>query len=112
MKIRNVRGSSKVSPNPPTGYSSWIDYWKSRETLGDWLIFRLLIHNDYECPMCGNRVPLKEVAGGHVVKDGSTDMRWYVYPICDSCNKQPGKVSVKDITENWLVPMPSQKTKP
>lgn len=107
MKIRNVKGSSKVSKNPPASYTSWIDYWRSRETLGDWFIFRMPIHNYYECPMCGNLVLLKDVEGGHVVKDGSTDKKWYIYPICASCNKQPGKVSVNDITESWLVPMPS-----
>ena len=107
MKIKNVIGSSKVSPNPPAGYCSWIDYWKTHQTLGAWLIFKLPIRNGYDCPMCGTQGPLNEVVGGHVQKLDSSDKSWYIYPICDSCNKEPGKISQEDITDIYLVPMPS-----
>lgn len=29
MKIKNVKGSSKISPKAPSGYTSWRNYWES-----------------------------------------------------------------------------------
>lgn len=107
MKIKNVIRSSKISPNPPSNFPSWIDYWKDYHTWWTSITFDVLAEYGYKCPMCGKLVPLNLVVGGHVQKVDSEDKHWYIYPICDSCNKQPGKVSVEDITEAWLVPMPS-----
>ena len=33
VRVKNVNGSSKVSPNPPLGYTSWIEYWMNNTNL-------------------------------------------------------------------------------
>ncbi|MDE7109366.1 MAG: hypothetical protein K2O49_05305, partial [Muribaculaceae bacterium] len=85
ITIRNVVGSSKVSPNPPYPFGSWIGYWEAiyRDTHG----FSSPIRPAYECPFCGTTKPTSEIVGGHVQKVDDDDQHWYIFPICSTCNK-------------------------
>ena len=98
MKINNVKGSSKVSPNPPSGYKSWLDYWEQNHG-------QILDPNGwYECPGCGESFQRKDFDGCHVQKVDSTDNKWYIIPLCDSCNHTTEELEVK---EGLLLDVPS-----
>ena len=70
MNIKNVKGSSKVSPKAPAGYKSWRDYWEQNkhQIFDD--------SKDYQCPGCGKWFPPKNFDGCHVQKDRATDKKW------------------------------------
>ena len=87
MYIRNVTGSSRFAK--PRGYSSWLDYWvtQARQVA-------------YFCPACGNSA---DIVGAHVQKAYSGDNRWYIVPLCSSCNKRTDTFNVSAT----LVPVPS-----
>ncbi|MBQ9546384.1 MAG: hypothetical protein IJU90_03760 [Bacteroidales bacterium] len=80
MEIKNVKGSSKVSPKAPEGYSSWLNYWEEnmKKPLKDYM--------EYECPACKNYFTRQHFDGCHVQKADSSDGKWYIVPLCDSCN--------------------------
>lgn len=98
MKIKNIKGSSKVSPNPPHGYDSWLDYWE--KNFG-WSFDPTKY---YKCPSCGRLFLRKKFDGCHVQKVDSTDQKWYIIPLCDSCNhikEEP------DVEVRLLIDVPS-----
>ena len=90
MLVTNVNGSGRFKP--PKGYTSWLQYWE-RQT-GKKAFFCSALY-------CKN----SNLAGAHVQKAYSTDKKWYIIPLCISCN---GKSS-KDVFEvlDLLVPVPS-----
>ena len=48
------------------------------------------------CRGCGVLMPEKDLVGGHVFKVNSTDHKWYVVPLCKSCNNsKPFEFDVK-----------------
>ena len=98
MKIKNVKGSSKVSPNPPAGYESWLDYWEKN--------FGQTLDPDkwYDCPGCGKNIQRKNFDGCHVQKVDSTDQKWYIIPLCDSCNHTKDE---PDVDADLLIDVPS-----
>ncbi len=98
MKIHNVTGSSKVSAKPPYPYTSWLKYWEAKKG------FVLDPNKWYNCPACGNAFQRKNFDGCHVQKYGSTDRKWYIIPLCDSCNQSTG---ILEVDETLLVPVPS-----
>ncbi len=101
MKIKNVKGSSKVSPKAPTGYTSWLNYW---ETIAD---CKLEQGQKYTCPACGNGFERKNFDGCHVQKVDSTDKKWYIIPLCDSCNH---RTDTPDVNGDLLIDVPSNLT--
>ena len=101
MKIKNVKGSSKVSPNPPKGYESWVEYWEKNH--GQILDPKKW----YDCPACGKSVQRMNFDGCHVQKDEATDKKWYIIPLCDSCNHRKDSF---DVNGNLLLDVPSNLT--
>jgi len=63
-----------MSPNPPSGYDSWLDYWEQNS------------------------------GGSHVQKVSSTDQKWYIMPLCDSCNY---RADIPEVIENRLIDVPT-----
>ena len=98
MKIKNVKGSSKISPNPPKGYDSWLEYWEVNH--GQVLDPKKW----YSCPACGRSILRKSFDGCHVQKANSIDKKWYIVPLCDSCNHTTEE---KDVNESLLLDVPS-----
>lgn len=98
MRIKNVKGSSKVSPKAPSGCDSWLNYW---ETI---VKFPLEQEKRYTCPACGKAYAREHFDGCHVQKDNSMDKKWYIIPLCDSCNHRTDTFEVKD---NLLIDVPS-----
>lgn len=87
--VSNVKGSSKVSPTAPNG-DSWIEYWQ-RHT-------RCSLPST--CPLCRRNVPLE---GAHVQSE--RDNKWYIFPLCHTCNENE---SIRfEVDESLLVPVPS-----
>lgn len=88
MIVKNVNGSSRWPA--PSGYSSWLDYWekKSGKTVS----------------ICGaSGCSNKDLVGAHVQKANSTDKKYYITPICHSCNQRTDEFNVV-----WdLIPVPS-----
>lgn len=106
ITIRNVVGSSKVSPNPPSGFKGWIGYWEAiyRDTHG----FSTPIRPAYKCPFCGTTKPTSEIVGGHVQKVDGEDQHWYIFPICSGCNKDNDKeTQISYESLDFLIPVPS-----
>ncbi len=101
MRIKNVKGSSKVSPNPPAGYDSWLDYWEQNS--GIYLDKNTL----YKCPACGKSFYRKNFDGCHVQKANSIDRKWYIMPLCDSCNH---RTDTPDVDGSLLIDVPSNLT--
>lgn len=96
--VHNVKGSSKVSAKPPFPYSSWLNYWECMKQS------TLKANTPYYCPACGKAVTREHFDGCHVQKMGLTDLKWYIIPLCDSCNQRKDSFSVD---EDLLVPVPS-----
>ncbi len=81
MKIRNINGTSDTTCR----CGSWLAHWKN---------FSGQAAPTY-CPAanCSN----KDLVGAHVQKGGgSTDQKWYIYPLCEDHNKHKGELEVSD----------------
>lgn len=87
--VKNVNGSSRFAA--PKGYSSWLEYWKAQTGI-----------NPYYCTasFCYNH---GDLVGAHVVKANSSDGRYYIVPLCKSCNARTEAFYV----DTTLVPVPS-----
>lgn len=96
VRVKNVNGSSKVSPNPPLGYTSWIEYWMNNTNL--------FVDKSIKCQRCKKLTSVKDLEGGHVQKVLSSDKKWYIVPLCKSCNHREG---IFEIDEDFLVNVPS-----
>ena len=88
MTVVNVNGSSRWPA--PSGYASWLDYWKAYK--GD-------VHycSAYGC--MGT-----DLVGAHVRKYNSIDQHVYIVPLCRSCNK---RTDAFEVPANLLLPVPS-----
>jgi hypothetical protein len=91
MTVKNVNGSSRFSS--PAGYNSWLDYWEDKSGMTAWRC------SATDCMSYG-RINL---VGAHVQKAYSTDQRWYIVPLCKSCNTRNDVFEV----DAELVPVPS-----
>jgi len=88
MKVKNLYKTGKYRPD---GYDSWVDYW---ESLSGILANRCACHN---CNVIGK----ENLKGAHVKKVDNPDNKWYIIPLCDSCNKRTDEFYVFDL----LVPV-------
>ncbi len=100
MKVQNIKGSSKVSEKPPRGYSSWLDYWEVNANR------KLKTGTKYKCPACGKAFERENFDGCHVQKVDSTNSKWYIIPLCDSCNHQSvtldiGSIRMVEVPNNF-----------
>lgn len=99
MKVENVKGSSEVSPNPPSPYTSWLNYWEVE------VEYFLRPNTYYYCPACRYEFLKENLNGCHVRKvNDLLDRRWYIVPLCDSCNQRDGILDIGNVS---LVPVPS-----
>lgn len=89
-RVKNVLGSSRFAP--PTGYSSWLDYWEKQ--------------TGEKKSICGaSDCSEKGLVGAHVQKVGCNDKKWYITPLCKSCNQRTDEFNAV-----WkLVPVPSNQ---
>lgn len=88
MRVKNVNGSGRFSA--PTGYRSWLDYWEKKT--GSKAFF-----------CSASNCFSSNLVGAHVQKANSTDNRWYIIPLCSSCNQRTDTFEVS----GTLVPVPS-----
>ena len=73
IEVKNKK--STADKTPPTGYSSWLDFWEKNK--GEKA-------TDCEVLLCKE----KAVVGGHVIKSGNGSKE-YILPMCYSCNNKP-----------------------
>ena len=86
--VKNATGTSRW-PDPSTGESSWLEYWKKhRTTIGA-----------VKCGYCGST---SDLVGAHVKKVNGGD-ELYITPLCRSCNQKGGRFFV----DTELVRVPS-----
>jgi hypothetical protein len=75
--VKNLNGTT--DNRPPYGFSSWKDWWEAKT--GRRFGF-------CSCSSCSQRATV----GAHVQKVGM-DRKWYIVPLCGSCNT--GKKNVQ-----------------
>jgi hypothetical protein len=84
IKVQNLNGSGKNTPSPSCKCDSWIDHWnnnryQTENKIAGW------------CRSCREKVKSSDLIGGHVFKTNSTDEKYYITPICYSCNNTKDK---------------------
>jgi hypothetical protein len=78
MKIRNINGTSDTT----CSCGSWLAHWEK---------FSGQSTKFCQADGCLN----KDLLGAHVQKGGgSTDQKWYIYPLCGAHNKHSGELEV------------------
>lgn len=88
MYVKNVVGSSRFPK--PDGYSSWLKYWET--------------NTGHKAILCSADNCLGiDLVGAHVQKAYSDDEKWYIVPLCSSCNQRTDIFNVSAT----LVPVPS-----
>jgi hypothetical protein len=73
ISVKNKKGTGDNSP--PSGYSSWLDYWETSKSKKA---------GTCEVLGCNNDARL----GGHVFKAGKTSKE-YIIPLCHNHNNKP-----------------------
>ena len=78
MKIRNINGTSDTT----CSCGSWLAHWE--------------IFSGQSTDFCqADGCTKKDLVGAHVQKgDGSTDQKWYIYPLCKAHNNHSGELEV------------------
>ena len=83
VKVKNIHAGDR---KPPAGYSSWLSFWKDMKGI-----------RQSESVICANLACTYSARhGGHVKKVKSDDGRWYIVPLCVSCNEDKDKEFVVD----------------
>lgn len=88
IEVKNKKGTS--GNNPPSGYSSWLDFWEKKKGIKA---------TKCEVMSCGGKPDL----GGHVIKAGEGGKE-YILPMCYGCNNKPENEIFK-AWEGDLVPV-------
>ena len=73
IEVKNKKGTS--DKNPPSGYSSWLDFWEKKKAKKA---------NTCEVLHCNGKPDM----GGHVIKVGEGGKE-YILPMCSECNNKP-----------------------
>jgi len=87
-KVKNLNGTSG---RLPAGYASWKEWWEAQTGRK---------FSSCSCSGCSAAA----VVGAHVQKSGVSDMRWYIVPLCRSCNGKPSS-EVFEVRDYDLVPV-------
>ncbi|MCD8291539.1 MAG: hypothetical protein LUC91_08595 [Prevotella sp.] len=98
MRVKNVKGSSKVSGKAPSPYNSWLQYWEVQSGT------KLKDDIYYTCPACREKFKKSNFDGAHVQKVNNMDRNWYITPLCSGCNHREIEFEVHN---DDLVPVPS-----
>ena len=81
-RIRNINGTS----NNKRKCGSWLDHWKK--------------HSKYDTNYCVVKTCTgKDLVGAHVQTTISTDMSWYIIPLCNLHNKSKEELEISDTYE-------------
>lgn len=88
MKVNNINGTSQNVCR----CGSWLDHWKafSGQSVPTY------------CPV--EACTQKPTVGAHVQKDGSSDRRWYIVPLCTKCNGKKSESVTLSSTSVKFVP--------
>ncbi len=78
-KVKNINGTSTATT--PCKCGSWINHWEK--------------YSGKKAAMCSEHtcIQTKNIVGAHVQKTTS-DMSWYIIPLCDSHNKTKGELEI------------------
>ena len=87
-KVKNLNGTSDNDPQTK-GYLSWREFWEEKTGRN---------FSSCSCSECTSSANV----GAHVQKDGADDKKWYIVPLCDSCNVSKKNVVFK-VRDNDLV---------
>ena len=81
MKIRNINGTSGTK----CSCGSWLAHWEN-------------FSGQKKPSFCqADGCLKKDLVGAHVQKGGgSTDQKWFIYPLCGDHNKDTGELEVSD----------------
>lgn len=89
MKYINL---THTTENKLSNGTPWIDFYHENLTNGE-TIDTLL--SKYLCPVCGQfYTEANPVVGAHIARISLDDMKAYIVPMCDTCNKKGGVVEV------------------
>ena len=88
MKVTNINGTSDNT----CLCGSWLKHWENYNSAGQ--------SKPILCPACG--IHLVEV-GAHVQKYNSSDEKWYIVPLCKSCNNKSSN-TILDVGSCALAP--------
>lgn len=103
VKVKDIPGTSRLA-NPKCSCGSWIKHWDANSKVA----------RPPVCPVCGQHpTNMNPLVGGHVQITGylnivklcweqGTDNKYYITPICNSCNAKGGFTDIK-IDEDYLV---------
>lgn len=75
MKVKNLNGTSDNTCK----CGSWLKHWEK------------FSGKSVPTYCCVTSCTGKDLIGGHVQKDSSTDKSWYIIPICKTCNGKQGE---------------------
>ena len=90
IRVKNINGTANRTPPAPYQNLTWLEFYK--EKCGREHIFCV-------CKSCTNLVEV----GAHVIKaDIDTDDKWYIVPLCKSCNN---KTDAFVVDSDYLVPI-------
>lgn len=88
IDVKNKNGTADKTP--PSGYSSWLDFWEKNKKQQA---------SKCEVLLCKGKADV----GGHVIKSGEGGKE-YILPICYACNNKPEDEIFK-ARETDLVPV-------
>ena len=71
-KVKNLNGTSDNDPTKK-GYLSWKAFWEAKTGKN---------FSTCSCKGCTASASV----GAHVQKDSAPDKKWYIVPLCNSCN--------------------------
>jgi hypothetical protein len=89
IEVKNLNGTT--DNDPPEGYSTWKEFWEDKKEKD---------FSTCSCKDCSNDAEV----GAHVKKANSSDNKWYIVPLCTSCNHKT-KDEVFEVREYDLVPV-------
>jgi hypothetical protein len=84
MIVKNIVGSADSLP--PSGYSSWLDFWKAHYKGNE----------NLRCAVFGHGSEHGDLVGAHVKKVGNSDNSWYIVPMCKRLNASTEEFEVRD----------------
>lgn len=76
MNVKSLK-TGPNHPKPTCSCNSWLDHWEKNRGL-----------TAGHCRACRLDKPHSSLLGGHVIKVDSSDQKWYIVPLCSSCNNK------------------------
>ncbi len=77
-EVKNIKGT--VDNYPKNGYYTWKEFWEDKKG-----------RKFSTCSCCNGRAEV----GAHVIKVSYSN-RWYIVPLCRSCNQKETSFMVRD----------------